>query len=193
MFQALWGNDFESGNSNKLRQLIARARKEIGQIYPNDFIISDGSNCYRLSPDLKIHLATDALEAYFSKARNADFADTKIAYFMKAIELYKGHLLADNTKDEWIERTRTFYHMELINLILDMLPLLYEREDYENLYTVSLRGIDISPEHPSFHYYYLLALYHKGFYDFARKHYHSHYQLLYPQDSAAIRFLLEIQ
>lgn len=193
LFHALWGNDFESGNSNNLRQLIARARKEISPIYPNDFIISDGDNRYRLSPDLKIHLDTDAFEAYFSKARNADFADTKIAYFLKAIDLYKGHLLAANTKDEWIERTRTFYQMELVNLILDALPLLYEREDYENLYSVSSRGIDISPDHPSFHYYYLLALYHKGFYDLARKHYFSHYELLYPQDSAAIRFLLEIQ
>ncbi len=187
---ALWGSDLESGNANNLRQQIMRARQEIGKIYPKDFIIVDNNNRYRLSPDVKIHLDTDAFEAYYAKGRNADFADTRISYFMEAINLYKGPLLADNKKDEWIDRTRTYYHMEIVSLIMDLLPVLLEKEDYEYLYLVACRGIDIEPARPSFHYYYLLSLYHKGFYDLARKHLFQHNDILFPQDRSSISFLL---
>lgn len=194
LIEAIWGDTTKlTGAANNFRISLKRARENMNQVYPYDFIVYDQNGRLRISPDAKLHLDTELFEAYYQKGSQSGIplAD-KVDYLMKAYQLYRGDFLDGHPiDDEWVRDRRTHYDIRFTNLLMNLAPALYNLEMYPELFDISVRGLKCEPHSSIFHYYQLQSLIGQGFIDKAKKHLALCRDYLIKDDRHAIELLLK--
>lgn len=193
LIEAIWGDSIGyAGTTNNLKTALHRAREIMNDVYPYPFIIVDGANRLRISPDVNMHLDTELFEAYYAKgSRMGSSNQEKIKNLMKAYSIYRGNLMEGNNIDDWVAFRRTHYVIRFMNLILDLLPLLFEEQMYSDLFSVAAKGLSYEAENGTFHYYYLQSMIHQGLKDLAQKHFSECRKYLRKDDLTTISLLMK--
>ena len=135
--------------ASALRNMLFKTRILLKQIFPEQkqplLTLQD---CYAWDPKLKIVLDTEELEGLCFDARGKRIGGEEYCELLcRAVSFYKGDFLPGNDS-EWARTLRQYYRTLYLDSCRALLPLLYERERWLEVVTISEQayGVDFGTE-----------------------------------------------
>ncbi|RQD73029.1 MAG: hypothetical protein D5R97_09985 [Candidatus Syntrophonatronum acetioxidans] len=102
-----------------------------------------------------------------------------IDLYKRALDLYKGDYLFEDSFSEWVVPARNYYHRLFTQIVLDLCALLKGKGRYKEIIDICQRAIIIEAFEEDFHFYFLEALLEEGKIRQAMEHYQHFVNSLY--------------
>jgi len=163
-FDILW-IDKECDNPVKaLQNLIYRLRMLLnyeGINKDGESIINFSQGCYSWNKEFNYWTDVDEFEELYKKAKafekNDDFINA-IEFYQRALMLYKGDYLSEDSYNEWLTPVRNYYHRIYMDIIGRIIKLLKHYGRNEDILKVCEEGLMIESFEESLHIHYIEAL-----------------------------------
>ena len=101
----------------------------------------------------------DQFQTYFEAALCAQTSLTKIEFYKEALELYKGDIVLAADDSDTVAVVHD-YHMKYITVVINLLELLGEYEEYGTIQQIAEKSLHIETGNPVV-YYWLVTAYRK--------------------------------
>lgn len=152
----------------RLRQFLASSTGEPGE----NFILFDQGS-YRWNKKCKYWLDADEFEQLCQQAESLkqENPTDAIELLQKAVLLYKGEYLPEDTYSEWTVIQRHYYNRLYLECVISLGELLNEKNQYDEIITLCEKAIDIDPCVEQIHILYIEALLAQGRKKLAISHY----------------------
>lgn len=177
----LWSQSECTNPENALKNLQYRIRNLLEPILSEReaFIISS-KNSYHWNNEFPCVVDIELFEDYIKTASN-HLTDnkTRILFYTKAINLYKGDFLSNHTKELWIVPLNTHFHNLFLDTARKLADLLEEECEYEKMIQICTHGIQIDYYDEKLHLSLMKALQYQGNTNTALNHYKTFSGLLY--------------
>lgn len=183
----LW-SDKECGNPVKaLQNLVYRLRMLLdykGVNKDGESIINYSQGCYSWNKQSNYWTDVDEFEDLYKKAKVAENNDDSInamELYQKALRLYKGDYLSEDSYNEWIMPVRNYYHRMYIDIIGKLTKILKHYGRTKDILKICEEALMIQPFEESLHLFYIEALIEVGNMKQAQKQYEYVTSMLYEQ------------
>lgn len=177
----LWSQSECLNPESALKNLQYRIRNllESMECERETFIISS-RNSYHWNNTLPCTIDIELFEGYIKMASNQlEDNKTRILYYTKAIDLYKGDFLSNHTNELWIVPLNTHFHNLFLETSRTLAELLELENDYTKMLQICTHGIQIDYYDEKLHLSLMKALKHQGNINTALKHYRTYSDFLY--------------
>ncbi|MBU3200984.1 bacterial transcriptional activator domain-containing protein [Clostridium estertheticum] len=186
-FDVLW-NDKECDNPVKaLQNLVYRLRMLLdykGVNKDGESVINYSQGCYSWNKKSHYWTDVDEFEELYEKAKtyekNEDFLNA-IEIFQRALMLYKGDYLCEDSYNEWVMPVRNYYHRIYMDIIANLIKLLKNYRRNKDILRVCEEALMIQPFEESIHLPYIEALIEEGNMVQAQKQYEYVTSMLYEE------------
>lgn len=139
---------------------------------------SNGYYCFELGE--QAILDAEEFHDYIEKGDSIE-TDEAIELYKKALKLYNGPYLADNSYEMWLVPVRNHYNRLYIKTLLKLLEILKGREEYSSIIELCEDAINMEPYEEIIHIYLMEAMLKLGFIKEALDHYEYITSLLYKE------------
>lgn len=92
------------------------------------------------------------------QSRRRVTGDTRLAYYQKAQALYTGDFLPKLSSEPWVVPISAYYHNLYVRTVLESIPLLEERQRYEELIALCRSAIALEPYQESLYQHLMRGL-----------------------------------
>lgn len=175
----LWENKESNDPKNVLRTQIFRLKQLLKKIIPNDidtakyFVISFSNGYYSFELGELTILDTEEFEKLIDQgdSRKSDNIDEAIELYYKAIKLYKGPYLSENSYEAWLVPIRNHYNRLYLKTLFKLVEILKEKEEYSKIIELCEEAIIIEPFEEALHIYLIEAMLKTGQIRNAMSHY----------------------
>ncbi|HPL54644.1 MAG TPA: BTAD domain-containing putative transcriptional regulator [Bacillota bacterium] len=159
IIENLW-QDSESDNpKNVLRTQIFRLRQTMKRIIPESldmskyYNISFNNGYYTFELGELAVLDTIEFESLIGQgeSKRLESIDESIELYCKAIKLYKGQYLSENSYEAWLVPKRNYYNMLYLKSLLRLVEMLNEKEDYGRIIELCEEAIIVEPYEEALH------------------------------------------
>ncbi|MCR4924115.1 MAG: hypothetical protein K5931_08935 [Lachnospiraceae bacterium] len=147
LFELLWSGEDYSNPGTALRTLLYRYRSlvdSVGVKELSDSIISKRGTYQwnqKLDVDIDIYDFEDCANLGINSMAETD---VKLRYLKKAIDIYRGNLLPDSSREHWVVPKSVYYRDMYVRTVLAYTEILKGRNDYEEIERVCKRAIEIT-------------------------------------------------
>lgn len=143
----LWSEEESSSNPlNALKTVFHRVRSTLDQLGSSvgHSLILRKDGCYIWNQAVPLQLDTEEFDALCKAGAEAE-GDARLAYYQKAQALYTGDFLPRLSSEPWVVPISAYYHNLYIRTVLESIPLLDERQRYEELVALCRSAIALEP------------------------------------------------
>ena len=186
-FDVLW-SDKECDNPVKaLQNLIYRLRMILNYDVVNnggESIINYSRGCYSWNNEFHYWTDIDEFEDFYKKAiasANIDDHINAIEFYQRALILYKGDYLSEDSYNEWVAPVRNYYHRIYMDIIDKLTGLLKHYSRNQDILKVCEEALMIEPFEENIHIHYIEALIEVGDIKQAHRQYQYVTSMLYKQ------------
>lgn len=144
----LWNSEEQGSNpSNALKTILHRARMALEPLWPSaghQLILRQGSS-YRWNSEVPMELDLDEFVRLCGEGESAADEDSRLAYYLNALALYKGDFLPRLSAHLWAMPICAHYHQMYLDLVTQTLPLLEVRCRYQEVADVCRSALVLEP------------------------------------------------
>lgn len=161
LIATLWPGDEIDNPSSALKNLIYRIRNMfISQGIPHaKELIKSRHGTYSWNNDFTSVIDIEEFERIYNLANDpSSDADSRIAKYMEAIEIYKGDFLPSSCYESWVIPISAYYRTMYFNCIYSVLDLLIEDDNWEQVENVCSKALLIDQFEEKCHQYFFRAL-----------------------------------
>ncbi len=159
IIENLWQDNESNDPKNVLRTQIFRLRQTMKNMLPEHLDIAEYFNInfnngyYTFEPGKFTVLDTAEFERLIEQgeSRRSVNVDESIELFFKAVKLYKGPYLSENSYEAWLVPMRNHYSRLYLQTILKLVEMLNEKEAYARIIELCEEAIIIEPYEESLH------------------------------------------
>ena len=177
----LWPDEVSTNPTSALKTLLSRVRSLLEPIAKNqeNFILSSQSS-YQWNNNLPCIIDIEEFETYAKKAANTSYPeDERVAFYKKALDLYKGDFLSKHSTELWVIPISTYFHTLYLDTVKAFLQLLEKRNDYETMEYYCSKALQIERFDEEIHCMFIGTLLNQGNTIAALKHYEQTTDMLY--------------
>lgn len=159
LMRALWNADFSVNNpENTLKIVLHRARTLLNQLWPSagHELILYKNGGYTWNPEIPVTVDTDEFEILCKRPTESDSWQMKD--MQDAIALYRGEFLGRHASEMWILPLVTYYHNLYIGAVLELIPLMQERDMHKEVVSVCKAALLTESYHEPLHRYLMQAM-----------------------------------
>ena len=179
IIENLWQDKESSDPKNVLRTQIFRLRQIIKKILPKDidvskcFNISFSNGYYTFELGELASLDIEEFERLIGQgdSKRLDSLEEAKELYSKALGLYKGSYLAENSYEAWLVPIRNHYGRLYLKALFRLVELLKEKEEYIRIIELCEEAIIIEPYEEALHIYLIEAMLKTGQIRNAMSHY----------------------
>ncbi len=163
--QKFWPDDCDNP-TKRLKGPMYRLRQTLSTISDEQIVVCSAHG-YQLNP--KLHIISDIrrFDGYIAAADKAVSVISRVDYLKKAVELYKGTLLASASDEPWLTQTAMSYYISYVNTVNKLLKYLEAQESYDLLHKYAAMAIQVAPENSQPYSYLVRSLKAQGMYNVA--------------------------
>ena len=151
----------QANPGQNMKHLIYRLRQHF-LLLLDEQIVESTAYGYRLNPKLRIMSDIQQFDKYKEAAYGTASVISKVEFLKKALELYKGPVLASAAGDHWLVPVATHYSLEYLSVANELLKTLAELKDYSGVHYHAVRTLNQVPGNVTAHYWLIYAAYHQG-------------------------------
>ena len=161
----LWGE--EDGNDNPagaLKTALWRARQMLEPLGPSigkELILRKGGGC-RWNPEIPTCLDTEQFEELCRAGAACGDESDRLDTFREALALYQGGFLSKMSMESWVSPIAAYYHNGYISTLLETLPMLEERECYQEMENLCCSALQLDPYQEVLYQYLLRSMVAQG-------------------------------
>jgi len=175
----LWSNSEVISPNKQVQNVVHRARKILSSIFPYKLISSDKSGNYFINPQFNIITDIATFDHYFCLGTdNNTSLNNKIEHLLHVLQIYKNMILPNYVGNNWLDNLRTHYHLLYLQTVFILLPILFEKHAYSDVYAISSTALLYEPENSDIHFWYIRAMNELGGHDIAHKHFLQHIHVI---------------
>ena len=179
IIENLWQDKESNDPKNVLRTQIFRLRQILKKILPNDidaskyFDINFNNGYYSFELGELTILDIEEFEKFIDRgdSKKSDNIDEAIELYHKALKLYKGPYLSENSYEAWLVPIRNHYSRLYLKTLFKLVEVLKEKEDYISIIELCEEAIIIEPYEEALHIYLIEAMLKTGQIRNAMSHY----------------------
>lgn len=155
----LWQDQDSIDPKNMLRTQIFRLRQLIKKFLPKDADVSkyfnitfaNGYYCFEVGEYTALDI--DEFEEFIKKAeeKETEDVDEAIKLYGKALVLYNGPYLSENSYEVWLVPIRNHYRRLYIKTLLKLIELYKKKDEYNRIIELCEKAIIIEPYEESIH------------------------------------------
>lgn len=177
----LWSQSDCINPESALKNLQYRIRNLLEPMdCERETFIKSSMNSYHWNNTLPCDIDIELFDNYYKKASNQlEKKETRILYYTKAINLYKGDFLSNLTNELWIVPLSTHYHNLFLDAARTLAELLEAEHEYDKMLQLCTHGIQIDYYDEKLHLSLMKALKYQGNILAAMKHYKTFSDFLY--------------
>ena len=143
----LWGDEEGSSNpANALKTMLHRVRSMLNQLEPNAghtlIVRRDGS--YAWNTEIPISFDVEQFDDLCRRAAAAEGED-RLSLLLQALELYRGDFLSKLSTEPWVVPISAYYHNAYTQSLLEVLPVLESRSQWEQASQLSRAALRVEP------------------------------------------------
>lgn len=175
----LWQDSESNDPKNMLRTQIFRLRQLIKKFLPKgadeakyfSINFSNGYYCFELGELTTLDIAD--FEKLISQGDNkkSEYTDEAIELYRKALKLYKGPYLFENSYEAWLVPIRNHYSRLCLKTLFKLIEIYKEKEQYNSIIEICEEAIIIEPYEEAIHIYLMEAMLKAGQIKNAMSHY----------------------
>ncbi|MCQ1529368.1 MULTISPECIES: BTAD domain-containing putative transcriptional regulator [Lutispora] len=179
IIENLWQGNESNDPKNVLRTQIFRLRQIFKKILPKDIdeskyfniSFSNGYYCFEIG-ELAI-LDVAEFEKYIRQgdSKKSENIDDAVKLYKKALKLYKGAYLSENSYEVWLVPIRNHYSRLYLKALFKLIEILKEKEEYIGIVELCEEAIIIEPYEEAIHIYLIEAMLKVGQINNAMSHY----------------------
>jgi len=166
IIENLWQDKESNDPRNVLRTQIFRLRQILRNILPEDmevtkyFNIGFSNGYYIFEPGELIILDTVEFEKLIEQgdSRRTGNIDEAAELYCKAVKLYKGAYLSENSYEAWLVPIRNHYSRLYLKTLFKLIEILIEKEEYIRIIELCEEAIIIEPYEEALHIYLMEAM-----------------------------------
>lgn len=174
LIELLWPDEAGSDNpANALKTLLHRVRtllSELNYLDSREMIIQRRGT-YAWNNQLQFTVDVDEFERLCHAAEQTESSDEKLAFYLDAIQIYKGDFLPKSSLESWVVPINTYYHSMYLQIIHESIQLLKARNDWEPIVMLCNTAIAIDAYDESLYSNLIRALVKLGNYQAALQQY----------------------
>ena len=159
LLDLLWSDDKEGSNpANALKTTLHRARAMLDQLSEgagHRMILSKNGG-YTWNSDIPLVLDTEEFDR-LCQTSAAD-EDTLLSAYLSALELYHGEFLNKLSTESWIVPMTAYYHNLYIRTVLQTIPVLMSRGEFQQAADLCRAAIPVEPYHEGLYQLLMQAL-----------------------------------
>lgn len=162
LVELIWGEE-EDGSSNPLNALktmFHRARTFLNQLEDTagHSLILRKEGSYAWNTDIPLTLDIDQFDSLCRAGASALDDNTRLELWLKALPLYRGTFLAKLSSEPWVVPIAAYYQNLYIQTVLGVLPLLKQRELWQEAAQLCRDAIALEPYQEELYYNLMTAL-----------------------------------
>lgn len=183
LIELLWEEDESDAPLNALKNLVYRARKQLGVLTAENNVefIRYTRGSYGWNNSLPCEVDIEKFEELYDLAKRGTTAEERIDHYMEAIRLYQGEFLPKTAYANWVISKSTYYMSIYNECVRDVGVLLLERARYDDIIRICERAVSIYPFEEDIHRLLLYTYYKTGRINQALKHYEYVSDLFYKE------------
>lgn len=161
LMDLLWPEDTSGIDpANALKTLLCRTRAVLDKLgYTQDHLIIRRRDTITWNNNIPFDLDCDEFERYCKLGASQDTdEDTRLSYFDKAFQLYKGNFLPKSAGETWAIPIITYYHSMYIKMIHEIILILEKKAKHEEIVRYCSFASTLDPYDEFIHYHLVLSL-----------------------------------
>lgn len=146
LIEILCQEDKSSNPANAVKNIVYRLRKMLTEYgLPGEQCILFQNGAYCWSREFPCSIDAEEFELEYKKAEQAETEEEKLCFYLQALNLYKGKILAHCSASEWAISVETHYHQIYLDCFFKACKILLQQEKYNKIVELSEKGIEIDP------------------------------------------------
>lgn len=183
--EALWQEDEVDNPAGALKNLMYRLRTLLKKALGDEQYIITSQGAYGWNSKIEIDFDAERFEEYCKKAKDTQQKEKRIAYYEKALTLYRGDFMERTLDQHWAVTLSTYYHSLFLSSVKVIAELYMEQERFEELEDISVHALGMDNVDEEIHCYYIRSLIRQNKYDLAMTRYEEAVKILY--DTLGVR------
>lgn len=181
LYTLLWEEEESSSNpGNALKTMFHRLRNLLNELDPHggrDLIVRR-EGAYAWNTEVPLTLDIDRFDQLAQTGLKAKDPTKKLDHYMEALSLYRGDFLDKMPSETWVVPISAYYHNLYVQMALEALPLLEERERWTDMTQLCRNVLAQEPYMEGIYCHLMNALLRQGEFQKAVKVYESMSELL---------------
>lgn len=161
--EAIWPEEaYDQENPGKnMKALIYRLRQTFSLISDQQLVESTAYG-YRLNPKLNIMTDLQEFDRYTAASHNTATMTKKVELLKKAMDVYRGNILASAAGEHWLLHTASHYNLKYLGVVNELLKTLAELKNYAEIHQYATQALRIEPENLRAYYWLIYSMYSQG-------------------------------
>lgn len=183
LIELLWGDEFTDNPANTLKTLLHRLRNMLSELHfaPGKELIRYNRGVYAWNNKVNFVIDVDRFTELCQQGDEAVEDEEKAAYYLEALEYYKGDFLPKSALEPWVVPISTYYHAEYLRVVQACIALLKKQARFYEIITICQRAVTIDPYEEALHYELMKAMLATGAQQDALNHYEYVLDLFYSE------------
>ena len=135
-----------------------RMKKTLGPImnYP---LFTSTKLGFMINPELNIISDVKMFDQYWKEAQGTVTSQTKIELYGRALELYKGKLLADDTAEDSFMQHQLHYRNKCVRMYSEIMKLYFDTLNYSSVIHYANKALEVEPANVDAYFWMSRAFY----------------------------------
>ena len=150
LVELLWGDEEDSTNPlNALKTMLHRVRAMLNQLEPGagHILIVRRGGSYAWNTDVPIEFDIERFDNLCRRATSKTQENSRLTHMLQALTLYQGDFLSKLSTEPWVVPIAAYYHNLYTHTLLDALPLLEKRGEWEQVIQLCRAALKVEPYH----------------------------------------------
>ena len=184
LIELLWPEGESANPTGALKTQLYRLRAMLTESgLPGDEIIINTAGTYAFNNKLDCEIDSEIFEQHVKESSASYSAKEKLAYYMKAIDVYRGDFLDKPVMERWMIPINTYYHTMYIKTVRAALEILSSFKRYGEMIEICKKALQFEQLDETIHSHYMIALSESGDKEGAKAHYLYVLDLFYNKES----------
>lgn len=148
LFSLLWEEEESSSNpGNALKTMFHRLRNLLNELDPHGGreLIVRREGAYAWNTKVPLTLDIDQFDQLAQAGLGARDPEKKLTLYLEALSLYNGDFLNKMSSEAWVVPIAAYYHNLYIQMVMETLPLLEERERWADTAQLCQSALEQEP------------------------------------------------
>ena len=148
LFSLLWEEEESSSNpGNALKTMFHRLRNLLNELDPHGGreLIVRREGAYAWNTKVPLTLDIDRFDQLAQAGLEARDPEKKLTLYLEALSLYNGDFLNKMSSEAWVVPIAAYYHNLYIQMVMETLPLLEERERWADTARLCQSALEQEP------------------------------------------------
>jgi DNA-binding SARP family transcriptional activator len=160
ILETLWSKQEYTDPRRASRTLVHRLRQLLDGDFPEKgaSYIKFSHSCYNWNTSLDYWVDVDEFENLCRQAESAKDTIEAIAFYRKAISLYKGDYLPESAYQEWVLPIRSYYRRIYLQSLFKLIGLLRQEKRHDEIIKVCEKAFQVELFEEDLHIFFMDAL-----------------------------------